>query len=277
MIYISKTTSVFFIFLMLTGNLFAQISLAPSILFINDNSNVGEFYLTNISSTTQEINIFAEFGYPSSDETGTLLGSNEVPEISERYGIQDNIRVFPRRLILQPGVQQTIRVQVLNTREKEDGLYWTRITVRSNEIQDDIDQLPPEQGLGTRIDFVFNQNFALFYRKGIATTGVTVDDLNYTRDENSLVIEPRLRHTGNSPYLGSMFARLLDQNGEVVAENRRNAFIYFEELRRISIDVSELESGRYTLELKFETSRRDVASQDLVQAPPVVERFTVEL
>lgn len=253
----------------------SQVSMTPTILYIHDNSNVSNMYLSNNSNTAKEVVVNIEFQYPSSDEEGnTKMVSTTAEDFN--LNLENHVRFFPRRLVLQPNQQQSVRIQVMPNSDMPEGLHWGRLIITSNDITQDADQVA-EGAIGARVSVRFQQNVPLFYHRGTTTTGIELTDFRTENSNGQLVLLPKLKRHGNSPYIGSVFSRLMDADGNVVIESRSNALAYFEERRRFTLDVSDIPSGTYTLELEFRTERRDVSRRDLVQADPVVERFTVEL
>lgn len=260
----------------LTTSSQAQVSLTPYLLYIHDNTNIENLYVTNSSDNVQEVNISVGFMYPDSDEEGKLTMVEADSEIVSRYSLDENIRFFPRRFVLQPGQQQSVRVQVLPAGGKDDGLYWSRIFISSTVQRPEVGELADGM-IGAGVSFILNQDIPVFYHRGSTSTGIELTDFRTENSNGQLVLLPKLKRHGNSPYIGSVFSRLMDADGNVVIESRSNALAYFEERRRFTLDVTDIPSGTYTLELEFRTERRDVSRRDLVQADPVVERFTVEL
>jgi hypothetical protein len=127
-----------------------------------------------------------------------------------------------------------------------------------------------EEGIGTRITFNFEQVTAVFYHKGRVSTGVEIKGVDVRQNEGVLELRPHLLRSGNAPFLGSMYARLKDKNGRVLAETQSTTTVYFDEIRRIDLDLEGVETGSYELELSFETKRNDMMASDLVQAARVV-------
>ncbi len=74
-----------------------------------------------------------------------------------------------------------------------------------------------------------------------------------------------------------MRARLYDHEGNMVTERQTTTTAYFEEVRRIDIDTSNIPPGEYRAELTFETRRGDISPTDLVQAPTVTEEVHVTI
>ncbi len=255
----------------------AQVSIAPSTVFISDQTNIGTVYVSNRSDEPQEVSIEFAFGYPTSDENGNLIMTYDDQEAFERYAINNWVRAFPRSFVLGPRQQQTVRFQVRPQPQADDGVYWTRVKILANPQTPEIDLATDEEGIATRITFRFEQIIAAFYKKGNTTTGVNVKQVEVRHDENRLMLLPHLQRTGNSPFIGSLTAKMYDTGGNLVKERQTTTTAYFEEIRRIELDTEGLEPGNYRVELTFETRRGDISPTDLVQAPPVTEVVNVRI
>ncbi len=257
-----------------SGYLSAQVAIAPSTIFISDQTNVGTVFLSNRSDDPQEVTIDFTFGYPSSDEDGNLVMVYDDLEISERYSIDNLIRAFPRSFVLAPREQQTVRFQMRPMMQSPDGMYWTRVRILANPQSAEIG-LPTEEEISTRITFRFEQIIAAFYRKGSATTGLEVTGVDVRHENDRTILLPRLKRTGNSPYIGSMTARMYNPAGNMVLERQATITAYFDEIRRLELDTDELPAGDYRVELTFETRRGDMSPTDLVQAAPLTQTVQI--
>lgn len=265
------------IFLAAALPLSAQVSIAPSTVFIDDQTNIGTVYVSNRSDDPQEVSIDFAFGYPASDEEGNLVMTYEDSLAYARYAINEWVRAFPRSFVLGPRQQQTVRFQVRPQPQAEDGVYWTRVRFLASPQEAEIDMTTEEEGITTRISFRFEQIIAAFYKKGQTTTGINVKEIGVRHEEDRVLLLPRLERTGNSPFIGSMRANLYDMEGNLVAERQTTTTAYFEEVRRIAIDTSEIPPGEYRVELTFETRRGDISPTDLVQAPAITEEINVTI
>lgn len=253
-----------------------QVSLAPTALFVHDRTNVNELFVTNESDTPQEVNIRFTFGYPVSDSSGTITMRFDQADVLASSGLDNHLRVFPRRFILGPRQSQTVRVQVLPMPNRSDGMYWTRAIIASNALTSDV-AADSAEAIGTRINYILEQSIPVFYRKGANTTGVDLTDVTYDVNGGRMSILLEMDRTGNSPYMGSMHARLLNRSGTELASTFRPAYLYFKEWRGLDMDVSTVPPGEYTLEIRFETERRDMSPTDIVQAPTRTHTLTVTL
>ncbi len=249
----------------------AQVAIAPSALFINDQTNIGTLYISNRSDDPQEVSIDFVFGYPSSDEQGNTIVNYDDSLAYEKYAINEWIRVFPRSFVLGPRQQQTVRFQVRPQPQAEDGVYWTRARITANPQTPEIDMPATEEGITTRITFRFEQIIAAIYRKGSVTTGVNVNKVDVVHEDDLMILLPHLERTGNAPFIGSMRALLYDHAGNLVKERQSTTTAYFDVIRRIEINTSDLPPGNYRAELIFETRRSDISPTDLVQAPTITE------
>lgn len=258
---------------------FSQVSLSPTSVFITDAVGIESLNISNTSETAQEVQISFEFSYPGYDETGNLTMVDNDTAKAAIYDLSTKIRAFPRTFIVQPGGQQTVRLQVLPLKDKADGVYWTRVIVTSSVPSADIETIDVGGGVGTKIGYVFKQNVPVFFKKGTVTTGLKVLKVETSLEDGKLVAVTRLLPQGNSPYNGSVQAYLHNSKGKVVAEQQTTTVVYFEALRRVELMLPEegLPAGEYTLELNYETQRRDIPSSDLVQAPPVKHSVVVTI
>ena len=254
----------------------AQVSIAPSTVFINDQTNIGTLYVSNRSDEPQEVSIDFAFGYPSSDADGNLIMKYEDSVAYAQYAINEWVRVFPRSFVLGPRQQQTVRFQVRPQPQAANGVYWTRVKILANPQVADID-IAAEEGITTRITFRFEQVIAAFYRKGDATTGLNITNVEVRHENGRMVLLPNLQRTGNAPFIGTMTAKVYDGRGQLVKERQITTTAYFEEVRRLEIDTADLQAGNYRVDLIFETRRGDMSPTDLVQAPTITETIQVTL
>ncbi|MCW9706295.1 hypothetical protein [Fodinibius salsisoli] len=245
-------------------------------LAIHDDTNVGSLFINNNSDEPKEVSITTEFGYPDSDSLGNLEMNYDDTKAEEQYGLDEDIRIFPRSFVIKPNQQQTVRLQVRPSQDRSNGVYWTRISVTSNAVTPEVDEKETE-GITTQINYQFEQNIAAFYHKGKTTTGVEVRDIEVEQNDDILTIIAQLSRTGNSPFLGSIHAELYDQSGQKVGEAETTTTVYFDESRQLDLNAEDLPQGTYLLEVSLETKRRDISPQNLVQAPQITETISVEL
>jgi len=254
----------------------AQITIAPTNLFINDGSRFGTYLVINGSNTPQEISVDFVFGYSETDRQGnrTLVYDDSVA--AAKFSAHDWVRAFPRNFTLSPGSRQTVRLRLTPPSDLAEGTYWARIKTVSTP------QSPPVEvqntdAVSARVSINVEQLTGLYYRKGDVSTGIEITGMETAVEANNLVVLTHLKRTGNSPFLGSINVSVKDEKGSVLSESYVSTTIYFDGTHRQELDISGIEPGTYTAEVTFESRRTDVSSNDIIQIKPVrsTTQFTI--
>lgn len=269
-----KQITAFLTILMFNFVVNAQISLAPSFVFIDENTGVGNVFVSNNSEKSYEVSVNFVYGYPFSDSLGNMVMNYNDTISSIQFALDPMIRAFPRSFLLKAGEQRTVRVQVIPAQRRKEGFFFTRMKVLAKpQIIDVTDS--STQAIGTKINFNFEQITAVFYHKGKVTTGLEIKGVDVLQNQGLLDINTSLHRTGDAPFMGSMLVKLKDGEGKIVAESQSTAAIYFDMIRHINLKLDKVVPGTYTLELSFETRRNDMLTSDLIQALPIVKKTTV--
>ena len=187
------------------------------------------------------------FGYPGSDSDGNLVMNYSDKEAYRLFGLDSVIRAFPRIFILPGKSHRIVRIQVIPGKIRNDGFYYTRMRVLSKPQKPELAR-EPEEGLSASISLNFEQVTAVFYRRGKVTTGVVIEKLDISQNEKKLVLRSHLQRTGNAPFFGTMSAKLKDDHSRVVAEVQNTTTAYFDVIRRMELDIDNVQAGNYTLE-----------------------------
>lgn len=268
----------FILLLLIVGtvNVTAQVTIAPTNLFIDSNNKFGTYMVVNGSNSTQEIGIDFFFGYTASDEQGqrSLVSSDSVRE--ESHSVADNVRAFPKNFTLAPGQRQIVRLRVGAGNDIPDGTYWARIRTASTPESPPI-EIQNTTAVSARVGITVEQVTGLYYKKGAVTTGIEIQDINAERQDDNVIVTAGILRTGNSPFLGTISTTIYDNNDNVVSSAFASTTVFFDGVYRQSVDVEGVATGTYRLELKFETSRNDVASSDIVSMPTVTKSITYNL
>ncbi|HET8654136.1 MAG TPA: hypothetical protein VFL93_01285 [Longimicrobiaceae bacterium] len=252
----------------------AQVAVAPLIVVLDDHAPWGTFMVVNRSQTPQAVTLGLRFGYPAPDSLGEQVMVYDSSHVE--WSAAPWMRVFPRRLILPPGEQQTVRLIAHPPASLADGEYWTRLVTTSAPVN------PPSvptnvEGVTARVNFRLKQITTVLFRKGAASTSVSIGAVRAQADSAVLhVLVPMTRH-GNAPFFGRTTLRVLDASGRSVAESTEQMDVYFGRLQRFSIDASKLPPGRYVAEVTVASERADIPREELLHAEPVVRRvpFTI--
>lgn len=254
---------------------FAQVTIAPTNLFIDNTSRFGTYMVVNGSNQIQEISIDFFFAYSSTDEFGnrTIVSEDSVKALE--HSAAESIRAFPQNFSLSPNQRQVVRIRVNMPNDVPDGTYWSRIRTAST-LQSPPIELQNADAVTASVGVKVEQVTGLFYKKGSVSTGIEIVEINTSFEEpdNTLSVQTQLLRTGNSPFLGSITTSLLNTSGDEVRRKFVSTTIYFDSIHRADFDVEDLPAGTYTAQVKFETSRNDVSNNDIIKAPTVTKSTT---
>lgn len=243
----------------------AQVSIAPTNLFIESNSGFGTYMVINNSDQNQEISISFNFAYSQSDEEGNRSQVRDDSVKAEQYSIADQIRAFPQNFILNPGQRQVVRLRVTGTQDLSDGVYWSRIHTVSTAQSPPV-EIGSDEEVRAQLGINFEQITGVFYKKGDVSTGIGINEIRSDILNNeSLQVLIDYERLGNAPFLGSIYVSLIDANGNVVKENFTSTSLYFDGTHKQLLDISDVNPGNYSIKTQFETKRSDVSNSDLVQ------------
>jgi hypothetical protein len=255
----------------------AQVTISPTAVFLDRNSKVGSFYVSNPSNSAVEVRLAFEFAYPATDETGRVYLNYEDDEAEQKYSLAPHLRAFPTTFVLQPDQRQTIRLVGRIPQNSDPGMYWTRMRVSSNQLTPPIGEVA-EGEVAAQVSFQIDQVTSVLVQHGSAGTGLNIHSSNASINDGRLIVLTDVERTGNAPFIGSVRSRVLDSNNQEVDSRRSSTSVYFRNNQRVEFDASNWPAGQYTVETIFESSRNDISSQNLIQIPDVSSRttFTIE-
>lgn len=262
-----KTLSALFILLSFAAAK-AQVIVAPTILFMSDQSRFGTFVVMNRSNTPQEVTISFKFGFPESDSLGNIRMQYNDSLMAGKHSCESWLHGFPQKFILNPGQQQVVRLLISPPPGIDDGEYWTRLVTSSTPQAKTIDTV--KTGITANITFVLQQVTTVIYKKGYVNTSVEIPEITTAQDSTSMSILAHVSRGGNSPYFGRMSAVVKDRAGNTVYSSQEAVAIYREsEVIKFAVPLSKLRSGSYSAEVTLESERTDIPGNDLLKVPTV--------
>lgn len=258
-----------------SNTILAQVTIAPTNLFIADNARFGTYMVINGSSQAQEISVDFLFAYSVTDEQGVRKLVSEDEEITQQHSIAEYIRAFPRSFTLSPGQRQVVRLRLTTPANLPDGTYWARIKTSASPETPPL-ELQNNDAVAARVGITIEQVTGVFYKKGNVTTGIEIEGIRpiYNETNNTLDVFTDLTRTGNSPFLGSITTSIFDSNGNEVRRGFISTSIYFDNIHKHEFEISDLAPGTYTITVKFESSRSDISSKDIIPMETVTESTT---
>jgi hypothetical protein len=237
------------------GPLFS-VSVSPMAVYLSDRERTGTMTLYNPGSRPEEIEIEFAFGYPQTDADGNI----QVPLSPEAPAGEPSavpwLSAFPRRLVLQPGQRQVVRVLARPPADLADGEYWARALVRSRGGQEPIEA---RQGdVGIQIDVETLIVVAVNYRNGEMTTGLDVRDAGAASVSDSTIARITLERTGNAAFLGRLLVEALDERGDVIVSSEQVVAVYRTLSPRIAIPTPANGPRPVTVRYTLDTERSDL-------------------
>ena len=256
----------------------AQITIAPTMVFIDQQNRFGTFLVLNGSDEPQEVSVEFPFGYPITSEEGNIQMVYDDSTSAEEYGLNNHVRGFPRNFVLQPGQRQVVRVTI-RPGNFSNGTYWTRIRTTSTPQTPAIAEQTDDE-IRAQITYKFEQVTTLFYKHGQTNTGIEFRDLTHhvNEEEGNHEFIADVSREGNSPFIGSILLEIFDADGGKVLERMTSTSIYFDYRQVFDVPAESLEGGDYRAEITFRTQRPDVPRDKIIQMEPVTRSlsFSVE-
>ena len=249
------------------------VTVSPTAVYITARNPSALLTLINTGSRPEEIELSIGFGYPVSDSLGVLRVDIVDTAASGEPSLTSYLRVFPRRLVLQPGQRQVVRVMVAMPAGAADGEYWGRVLVKSRGGEPPIEQTQGSVHMQLSLETTFAT--AVFFHKGEVKTGIEVASAAARRMGDSVQFTLDLKRAGNSAFLGRIHAELLDAKGGSVADVEDVVAVYRSLRRRFVLRTGKpLPPGAYTVRYVVDTERPDLPPQGPTKAEAV--RGTVE-
>ena len=80
------------------NNVFAQVAISPTTVFIAKSNHFGSFNIQNTSNKKQEVSIRFKFGYATTDSIGNLSMNYSDSVKAREYSINNWTHAFPKSL-----------------------------------------------------------------------------------------------------------------------------------------------------------------------------------
>jgi P pilus assembly chaperone PapD len=250
------------------------VSVSPTALYIDSRTRTGVLTLYNPGTLPEEITVDFAYGYPQSDSAGNVsVNTTREPAAGEPSAMAW-MRAFPRRLLLQPGQRQVVRVLVEPPAELADGEYWARVLISSRGGQPPIEQTQGDIRLQLNVQTTLVM--AANYRKGELGTGVEVTAASARRTPDGVQLQVDLTRSGSAAFLGRMRAELLDAGGGVVSTLYDDVAVYRTMRRRLTFAVPAGAAGALTVRIHIDTEREDLPPGGALPAAPIDQRIPVQ-
>jgi len=223
---------------------------------MNDANKNGYLLIRNNSLTsTWEVNIEMKFGYPFSDSTGNInIYFPDTVTASDPSAI-DWVNFFPRKFLLKPQEEQTVRVVAKPPKGLKEGEYWGRPII-SSQVQSMEDTTNNSQ-IGVGLSVKFQTVIAFNYRKGKSSTSINLLSLDAVYEDSKIIVSADMKREGNSAYIGNLIAKVYDSRNDLISETEQEFAVYYTLLKKVTLDVPGIKKGNYTVEVELNTDRKE--------------------
>lgn len=266
------------LFLTFAANAFANVLVAPTVVFINDRGRTGRMEIQNPSQQPREVTIHFSYGLPISDSLGNVTVMLQDSGVVDPRSALDWVKAFPRRLVIAPGATQVVRLVATPPDGLKDGEYWARIVVRSQEGQTTIPAPSSEGSITTKLNMIMQTAIMLKYRKGAVNSQVELKSARATMNDSLLSVLVDLSSTGNASYVGSLNCRVLDADKKVMAQQRTDLAVYRDLKRRVDFPIRTIVGKKpFSVDVSISTDgRTDIAQTDMIQGNKIEYSVAVE-
>lgn len=248
---------------------------SPLAIFVDGQARTTEVTLANSGAAPEEVTIDVRYGFPTTDPlTETMVTPTFAPESvsASAPSAARFVRVFPRRVVLQPGQTQLVRIFASPPPGLADGEYWARFMATSKQLPDTAKKEIDQVG----ITFAIVTSIPIWYRKGAVKTSIAIDSLVASATRDTLDARTVLARAGNASWLGTATFTLADAKGRTVREwPVMTAIFPAQYKRRFRWSLEGVPSGAYTLNASLKATRADLRPQDILPAVDVTRSVPV--
>ena len=255
------------------GIVHAQVTVAPTVIFMDETNPYGSLILINNTDVAQAVTVDFKYGFPDADEDGNV--SITYSDDAE-FSVAEKIFAFPEQTIIQPGMRHVIRLALQTNEEMADGTYSTRVITTSEPQTPPVSESDGESTSAT-VGYKFEYVTALLYEVGDLAMDLSVNNLSAALANDTLSITADFDVEGNSPFIGSVEIKVLDDRGHIARQSKVSSVVYSDDTRLYEIDVEGLARGSYTVELTASTSRNDIDASRVVQINPIVQTTSIRV
>lgn len=253
----------------------AAVSVSPNAVYIDHRTRTGTLTLFNPGNLPEEITLSFAFGYPRSDAEGRIAVQLDSVAPAGEPSVLPWVRAFPRRLRLEPGQRQVVRILVSPPAGLAEGEYWGRIRIHSTGGQPPIEQTL-DNNVRTSVSVAMEIVAPVNYRNGSVSTGVRVTGRAVRATPEAAELTLDLEREGNAAFVGQVRAQLLAPDGRVVAETTDGLAVYRGLRKVVRIPLPAPRSlARHRVVFTLDTDRTDLPPESILPAAAVTETLPI--
>lgn len=263
------------VFLVVAREVSAQAQLDPPRPVLSSRQRSIEVNISNPTNKPLEVTIDLQYTVIGYDSLGnvSILHDSLTDEARSR-DCSSWLKVFPRRLVLPSTSSRTVRILAGIPANTPEGEYWSRLNLDCvpTDAPAELPKLDSgDVALGVSMSSVLST--PILVRVGTISTGATIDDVIGVVDSGQTTLICSMTRTGNSPYRGTLKAKVVDGSGTQVAEGLTETTIEFAGRARVAL--RSISDGTYQVQIDGTTVRRGSMSEIVVPADPIAKTYTM--
>jgi P pilus assembly chaperone PapD len=264
---------IFFLFIAGSVSL-SQVTVAPVTVHLDDHNKNTYIIVRNNSNTSPwEVNIEMKFGYPKSDSSGNTFIYFPVNVSDEDPSAVKWINFYPRKFVLQPLEEQTVRIAA-KPKQIKDGEYWGRPIITSKAVNNE--DTASKETISVGLGVEFRTVIALNYRRGKVSTKINIDSLSGLFRDNKFILFTKLRREGNAAYIGNLCVNIYNEKDNKIKEIKQDISVYYELYKKIEIDAGSPANGKYTVEIQLNTDREETGGK-IIKGNTATKKITINV
>ncbi len=250
----------------------AGVLVAPTSLVLSDHKRTGRLTVQNPGDKPQEVSIDFYFGMPTSDSVGNVSVFLQDSAISDPRSAVDWVKAFPRKVVLAPNASQVIRFVAHPPKDLDDGEYWARVVVKSQEGKTEIPIASEDNKITTKLNMIMQTAISLKYRTGNLISKLEVAGARATTIDSTVNVFVEMINRGNVSYIGILQCRLADADGKVISRDQIDLAVYRELSRNMKLPVTGNDFKKpFSVEISITNEgRTDIPVEDMVTGNSIV-------
>lgn len=240
---ILKFFAIIFASTLLCSFSYASLMIKPSRAVLDEKNRSVEITLLNNSKTTKEYHI--EWDEKVQTIAGTYI---DIDKSSSKFSASDFIQHSPKKVTIEPGKYQKIKLRLRLPRDLADGEYRSHLMMRVvNDVQK-INLDDNTKGKTMRIVPLLSFSIPIMVRKGQFDSEAKINSIQVKNDkDNKKQVQVSIAHTGKFSTYGSLFAYAKTGNKPAVKIGETHNIALFRETEKrivnIPLQVEQVPSG----------------------------------
>ncbi len=266
------------LFMICNISIFAQVKVFPMAVYIDPILRSGEMTVSNPTEDKKEVEVKLEYGYPTCDSLGHVYTRFDDSVSAKDYSLVPYVLIFPKKIILKPKGEQTIRFMLKNVNNLPDKVYWSRIITSAVQAVKQIDTAAVSKNkVAVSINLKINMATAIVYQKGKVYTKLTMPSMYTTTDSANVNLFVKFVRGGNSPAFGTCYLTVSDESGNIIDKQKQAFSVYLTTTKSFQIEKSKMKPGKYKAEIKYTNEQSATPEAYRLDFKPFIKSFDFEI